>query len=80
MNLHYLNSTSVIINIISIPRGIFNKTCKAHISPFLNTDDLFLGRDVSSLVYLALVLTIHSFYLIPARKVNNNVTQGSNGG
>lgn len=80
VNFHYLNSTSVIINIMSIPRGIFNKTCKAHIIPFLNIDDLFLRRDISSLVYLALVLTIHSFCLIPARKVNNNVTQGSSGG
>lgn len=39
MTLHYLNSTPVIINIMSLPRGIFGKELfKTHIVPFLNID------------------------------------------
>lgn len=45
MNPHHLNSTPVVINIISNPRGLLNKVSfKAHIIHFLDTDNIFFQK------------------------------------
>lgn len=70
MNLHYLNSALVIINIMLIPRGIFNKELLRHIKfpSLIQIDDLFFQKRCIRCISVPCFSTHNLFILIDTCK------------